>query len=163
MILGVNMSGTSAGERLKKVTVNWSYPRLLDNMWYDEQLNNVGLYYISRKFGGKETLLYIGQTYDSYYRRLEAHDFNWMGYYRGEKYIRLGTVTYPENKSDSEMKQLIKDVESALIYDMRDVLKENYMGIKSYTPKHLYVITNEGYKGELNATVSMRDHNAYSY
>lgn len=145
-------------ERLKDVTVEWSYPKTLDNLWYDDRIYDFGLYYISRKFGAKETLLYIGKTHDSYYNRLAAHQYNWLSNYRGKKYIRLGTVTYPVNKRDDEMKQLIKDVESALIYEMRDTLMQNTMGIGQYTPAHLYRVTNIGYRGELSAEVSMRDH-----
>lgn len=156
---GLIMTDMLARERLKNVTVAWAYPRHLDNLWYDEQLNNVGLYYISRKFGTRETLIYIGQTYDSYYNRLVAHDFNWLGNVRGKIFIRLGTIEYPANKTDDEMKLLIKDVEGALIFEMRDVLRNNVMGTKSYTPKHLYLITNTGYRGELSATVSMKEHN----
>lgn len=155
---GLIMTEALAGERLKKIAVEWSYPKLLNSMWYDDRLGGVGLYYISRKFGLKETLLYIGQTYNSYYNRLAAHDYTWLGDYRGKIYIRLGTVISPAGKSPDEEKQLIKDVESALIYEMRDVLRINVMGILSYTPKHLYSITNTGYRGELRASVSMSEH-----
>lgn len=155
---GLIMSIPLARERMKNVTINWSYPRLLANMWYDEQMNNIGLYYISRKFGTKETLLYIGQTYDCYYNRLASHNYWWLSYYRGNKYVRLGEVICKSVKSDEDMRQLIKDVEGALIYEMRDMLRENIMGIRSYSPRHLYRIMNTGYRGELSATVSMRDH-----
>jgi hypothetical protein len=160
--MGMVMSETLERERLKQVTVTWSYPKRLDNMWADERLHEVGLYYISRKFGVKETLLYIGQTYDSYYNRLVAHDYLWLHKYRGTKYIRLGTITYPANKSGEELRALIKDVESTLIYDMRDILIHNTMGRNTYAPKHLYAVANEGYRGELSAMVSMREHSGVS-
>jgi hypothetical protein len=147
-------------EHLKHVTVTWQKPRRMytDNFWYDERVHGVGLYYISRKFRGKETPLYIGKTYVSFYNRLIDHHKKWLHKRRGTKYIRLGTITHPENKSGEELRALIKDVEGALIYDMRDVLVQNKMGRKTYEPKHYYVVTNKGYRGELSETVSMRDH-----
>ena len=155
---GVNLSEILPGEHCKNVTVDWSYPKLLDNFWFDEQSGSYGLYYISRKFGQKETLLYIGQTYDNYYNRLVDHEYNWLGNYRGKKFIRCGSIVYPVNKADEELRQLIKDVEGMLIFEMRFSLQQNSMGIYSYTPKHLYKITNTGYKGELSPTVSMKNH-----
>ena len=155
---GLITSELTENERQKKVTVKWSYPKLLATNWYSDDLKGKGLYYISRKFGRKETLLYIGQTFDSYYNRLIAHDWNWLGLYRGKKYFRLGSIIYPSNRSDEEMKQLLKDVESALIFGTAPTPKENSKSTISYTPKHLYIITNEGYRGELLETIAMREH-----
>ena len=155
---GINLSKIMPYEHLKKVTVDWSYPRLLDKLWYDEQLEGFGLYYISRKFGSKETLLYIGKTCNKFYIRLLAHDYNWLSDYRGKKYIRLGTITYPTNKTDDDLCQLIQDIENALIYEMRWSLIKNTKGMNGYTPKNLYIVTNTGYRGELSPTISMRSH-----
>ena len=156
MSTGLIISEIHDNERLKKVIIDWSKPRSLDKNWYDEILSGRGLYYLSRKFGKKDTLLYIGQTFDCFYNRFVAHDWYWLNKYRGEKRFRLGSITYPTGKTDVEMNQLIKDVESVLIYTMKP--KENIMGIYSYTPKHLYVVSNTEYLGELPKTISMRDH-----
>ena len=155
---GVNLSNLIPGERLKSVSVEWKYPRLLDNFWYDEESGGYGLYYISRKFGNKETLLYIGQTYDSYYNRLICHDYNWLGNYRGKKYVRRGIITSPVRRTDEDARQLLKDIESMLIYEMRFLLQQNVMGVNSYKPSHLYSVTNTGYRGVLSAEISMRNH-----
>ena len=138
---------------LRYATVDWSFPRRLELNWYNENLREKGLYYISRKFGGKETLLYIGKTSDKFYNRFCAHYWSWMPWYRGEKYFRLGIITYPERPSD--MGQLIIDVESALIYTMQP--KVNWMSKKNIAPRHEYIITNTGYRGELHPEISMRD------
>ena len=156
MSTGLIMSEIPDNERPKKVTVDWSKPRSLNKNWYDEILLGRGLYYLSRKFGKKETLLYIGQTFDCFYNRFIDHDWYWLHTYKGEKRFRLGSITYPTGKTDVEMKQLIKDVESVLIYMMKP--KENTMGIYSYTPKHLYVVSNTGFIGELPKTISMKEH-----
>lgn len=157
MRVGLILSEIADNERVKKVTVEWSFPRQLDKNWYSEKLQGKGLYYISRIFGNKETLLYIGQTSETFYSRLLDHDWKWMNRYRGVKYFRLGTITYPTNKTDEEMTQLVKDVESTLIYHMKPI--ENVKCTISYAPKHLYTVKNVGYRGELPAEpISMREH-----
>ncbi len=156
--MSIIMSEPLLAERLKRVTVTWQYPMLFSHKRYDERVMDIGLYYISRKLGIWEYSLYIGQTADCFLNRLDSHDFHWLHRYRGRKYVRLGTITYPANKSFEEKKALIKDVEAALIYEMRDILYQNTMCMKSYEPKHLYVIKNEGYRGALSPVVSMREH-----
>jgi len=89
---GLITNDLSKNERQKRVSVVWSYPKELSRHWDNEALLGRGLYYISRKFGNKETLLYFGQTYDSYYTRLLCHDLNWLYNYRGKKLFRLGEV-----------------------------------------------------------------------
>ena len=150
--------GKVENQRLKKVKIDWSYPKKLDNMWNDERLNDYGVYYISSKYKDKEKFLYIGQTYDSFYNRLVSHDFNWLNEYKGEKYIRLGYITYPPSiNGDEAKKKIIKAVEAALIFDMRDIV-ENISGISSYTPEYWIKINNTGYRGELRETISMWEH-----
>ena len=71
--------------------------------------------------------------------------------------MRCGIITYPAKPAE-EMKQLIKDVESVLIYEMRNELRKNKKGLNRYVPKHLYVITNTCYRGMLSAEISMESH-----
>ena len=162
MSVGLIMSEIPNSERVKKAVVEWTKPRLLDKQnpldvaWYDGQLSNTGIYYISRKFGANETLLYIGQTSDSYFTRIQAHQENWLYQVRGRIFIRLGYIVKPSKKSDLEMKQIIKDIEGALIFEMKPPY--NVDGKNSYTPKHLYAITNDRYRGALPESFSMRSH-----
>ena len=153
---GLVLNETLKNERLKRVTAEWSHPRQLEKNWYNELLWDNGLYYISRKFGSTETFLYIGQTSVAYVDRLSDHDWNWLHKYRGKKYFRLGTIIYPTRKTKDDMKQLIIDVESALIYETQPL--NNEKAKKSYNPKHLYIIENTGKRGELPRKVSMRNH-----
>ena len=46
---------------MRKVIIEWSYPMDINNIVYDERMNDVGLYYITRNFGGNITDLYIGK------------------------------------------------------------------------------------------------------
>jgi hypothetical protein len=150
------------GERQKNVTIEWTKPRVLDKKvtidknWYDGQLYNTGLYYISRTHGKNRTLLYIGKTSETFYRRILAHQENWLYQVYGKIYIRLGYIVKPVYRESLDITQIIKDTESALIYEMQPPYNEK--GRYSYTPKHLYKITNTRYRGELPETVSMRDH-----
>jgi hypothetical protein len=152
-------------ERQKNVTLEWTKPRFLDKKvsvdkdWYDGQLYNTGLYYISRTHGKNQTLLYIGKTSDSFFPRILSHQEDWLYQVRGKIYIRLGYIIKPDYRASLDIPQIIKDVESALIYKMQPPYNEK--GRYSYTPTHLYKVTNTRYKGELPETISMRDHILY--
>lgn len=141
--------------RLRNVEINWSKPMLYENSYYNERVDGKGLYYISRKFGGNEALLYIGKTYDCFFIRLLSHDENWLNKYRGTKYVRFGTISSPI-VDDEEFKILVKDVESALIYELNPV--HNTMSTKSYTLTYECRIRNSGYHGVLPLEINMRDH-----
>ena len=146
--------------RLRNVTIHWDYPKKLDNLWYDDRIGNYGLYYISRKINispkPKETLLYIGQTSNSFWERLNAHYYDWMFDHKGEKFVRLGRITSPELKNNEELKLLIKDVESALIYDSQP--KQNRKCKNRYGYYNYCYIINKGKRGNLKPTISMKDH-----
>ena len=146
--------------RLRKVTIHWDYPKKLDNMWYDDRIGDFGLYYISRKIyvtpQPKETLLYIGQTNNTFWERLNAHYYDWMPNHKGEKFVRLGRITRPEIKDNKELKLLIKDVESALIYDSQP--KQNRKCKNRYGYYNYCTIINKGKRGNLNQVISMKDH-----
>jgi hypothetical protein len=149
-------------ERLKRVVIEWSYPKTYDRMWRDDRIYDFGLYYITahrvRCRVRMEESLYIGQTSISFESRFIEHDENWFHEIRGQKYIRLGKITYPTRSTRGMTKTVIHDVERALIYDMGTVLRQNIMGINSYSPNHLYTIANNGFRGGLQKVISMRDH-----
>jgi hypothetical protein len=47
----------------KQIIIKWSYPREFENAKETElSYEGYGIYCISRKFAGKETILYIGKT-----------------------------------------------------------------------------------------------------
>ncbi len=149
-------------EFLRTVKIKWSYPMLFENIVSDIRVNGIGVYYITRKFGGREKSLYIGKTHDSFYKRLIDHEEIWFGDNdcRGKKYIRLGTIVTSKKLGDEEMNLLIKDVESALIFEMADLLPKNFMGKKTYTCQcdYLCKIISTGFRGEITPFIDMREH-----
>lgn len=99
---------------IRNVTLEWSYPKLIDNILEDDRIYEKGIYCIYRRFGKNKTLLYIGKTADCFYNRITSHYENWINNYRGKKYVRLGIIISPKNYEDD----LIEDIEGALIYEM---------------------------------------------
>lgn len=136
--------------RIKTIKVNWSYPILYENIFSYGKIYEKGIYYLSRKFGNNETLLYIGKTNNSFFNRLYCHS-DWLSEYRGKILVRLGIIISPKNYDDS----LITDIESAIIYKLKPI--ENTDKIKSYTYYNECKILNIGYKGVLPSVLSMRE------
>ena len=69
---------------MHKVVIDWSYPMEIDSILNDTRMSDVGLYYITRNFGGKISDLYLGKTTYSYKSRLESHWWYWLDNYRGK-------------------------------------------------------------------------------
>ncbi len=135
---------------IKTIKINWSYPVLYSNIFSSDMINEKGLYYFSRKFGGKETLIYIGKTSNSFYSRLHSHKY-WINEYRGKVFVRLGTIVSPKIYDDS----IITDMESALIYEMKPF--ENTDKINGYYYVNECKIINTGYRGLLPCVISMQN------
>lgn len=88
--------------RTYNITIHWSYPVRLTGDDFSHYLeDHQGVYYISRKFGGNETLVYIGKAAKQalgtrvrqHFNALYPSDFTEL---RGDLYIRLGVVTQPQ-------------------------------------------------------------------
>ena len=137
--------------RIKTVKINWTYPVLYENIFSSIKVSEKGIYYLSRNFGDKETLLYIGKTSNSFYNRLNSHKY-WLNLYRGKLFVRLGIIISPKTYDDS----LITDVESALIYEMQPF--ENTDKINGYYYLNECKIVNTGYRGLLPPVISMWEH-----
>lgn len=142
---------------MKRVTIEWSYPMDIDHILQDERMQDIGIYYITRKFGKRVSNLYIGKTIYSFGSRLESHRWFWMDDYRGKKEVRLGTIVKPKHISDEELVPLISDVEATLIYLMRDSLIHNKKCTLSCNPSQRIKITNVGYRGDLPAEMYIND------
>ena len=54
---------------MRKITIDWSYPMDIDNILNDSRMSDIGIYYITRNFGGKISDLYIWKTIYSYKSR----------------------------------------------------------------------------------------------
>ena len=137
----------------KEITIKWSYPKEIDNVIVSDEANGIGIYYISRMFGDKETLLYIGKSTASFRSRLENHKTEWLDSYRGAKYVRLGTIVEPKNLSAYDMAGYINDAEKTIIFYMKEIekheLKANVTSTRSTYVIEDLIINNIGYRGEL--------------
>lgn len=136
---------------IRNITLEWSYPKRLENIFDDERVYDKGIYCIYRRFGGNDTLIYIGKTKDSFFNRLSCHCENWINKYRGEKFVRLGVIVSPQVYDD----QIIEDVESALIYEMQPL--HNTDKCKTYHYTYECKVKNTRYRGHLPEEVSMRE------
>ena len=142
---------------MRRVTIEWSYPMDIDNILLDERMQDIGIYYITRKFGNNVSNLYIGKTIYSFGSRLESHRWFWTDDYRGRKEVRLGTIVKPKYLNNEELYQLISDVEATLIYLMSDSLIHNNKCTLSCNPSQGIKITNIGYRGDLPPEMYIKD------
>ena len=142
---------------MRRVTIEWSYPMDIDNILLDERMQDIGIYYITRKFGKNVSNLYIGKTIYSFGSRLESHRWFWTDDYRGRKGVRLGTIVKPKYLNNEELYQLISDVEATLIYLMSDSLIHNNKCTLSCNPSQRIKITNIGYRGDLPPEMYIKD------
>ena len=142
---------------MRRVTIEWSYPMDIDNILLDERMQDIGIYYITRKFGNNVSNLYIGKTIYSFGSRLESHRWFGVDDYRGRKEVRLGTIVKPKYLNNEELYQLISDVEATLIYLMSDSLIHNNKCTLSCNPSQRIKITNIGYRGDLPPEMYIKD------
>ena len=142
---------------MRRVTIEWSYPMDIDNILLDERMQDIGIYYITRKFGNNVSNLYIGKTIYSFGSRLESQRWFWTDDYRGRKEVRLGTIVKPKYLNNEELYQLISDVEATLIYLMSDSLIHNNKCTLSCNPSQRIKITNIGYRGDLPPEMYIKD------
>ena len=142
---------------MRSITIDWSYPMEIDNILADERMSDIGIYYITRNFGGHISDLYIGKTIYSYKSRLEAHWWYWLDNYRGRKYVRLGTIVRPKSISKEDRKLLINDAEATLIYCLSEQLIHNTMCTVSCSPSQRLRIINSGFRGNIPAEVCISD------
>ena len=142
---------------MRRVTIEWSYPMDIDNILLDERMQDIGIYYITRKFGNNVSNMYIGKTIDCFGSRLESHRWFWTDDYRGRKEVRLGTIVKPNYLNNEELYQLISDVEATLIYLMSDSLIHNNKCTLSCNPSQRIKITNIGYRGDLPPEMYIKD------
>lgn len=144
--------------RSKIVRVHWADPRPIDDVISSLPEDEIGLYYITRRFNGKESSLYIGESISSIKNRLLSHK-NWVhGYSHSQIYVRIGRIVYPK----SNITIAIQHAEKALIYEHGQygtgILIENTVSTNSYSYTDVYKIINEGNRFELLPEVDMQNH-----
>lgn len=144
--------------RVHHIIIDWSYPTKLESIDTHWRCNENGLYYISRKFGDKESPIYIGETKREFITRINEHYKGVSDFFskRGEKYVRLGAIVKPKtlsNYDDIEYKHLRQTIESMIVEDLyvRGLASAlcNIRQVASYTPWFKLHIENIGNRGNL--------------
>ena len=148
--------------RDKIIRIHWHPPMLFEDALKSVLTNAQGLYYITRKFGSKETSLYLGiaRYHNTIKHRLESHRDRWLPNYRGQIYVRVGYVTYPRNMSIDEQAEVIYDAESAILYDPahKNLFPENIDKRGSYSCFEVYRVENEGDIYQLQPRIRMHEY-----
>ena len=145
----------------RKIEIEWSKPLSIEAFWNDVRRKEIGLYCVSRKNGGLETLLYIGKATVSFSKRIRGHqndkDDWWMNELTNSILIRLGRITHPKEYTEAD----IQVAENGLIYEMKPVgnIKQVNQYTYNYKNSHgnmvgLAVIENKGNK-LLRSTIDM--------
>lgn len=136
--------------RPKKITINWSRPIPWDERdLYEAIETGPGVYAISRIFGNKETLLYIGETKrESFKKRMDEHvtDHNkgkeeFLNL-RGRKYVRFGHIDGFQGYDEITMKRILRNTETHLIWNYNP--QENRKQLATATIWKQLDITNRG-------------------
>lgn len=133
----------------------------IEKFWKDNRRHENGLYCVSRKNGGLETLLYIGKATNTFSSRIRGHQNNekdwWIHEFSETIFIRLGKITHPKNYTDAD----IQSAENGLIYEMRPVGNIKQTNEYTYNYKdsqgdfvRLFEINNIG-NGLLKSIISM--------
>ena len=141
------------------IKIHWQDPAPIDEAISRIGDHEIGLYYITRKFNGREKSLYLGESVNSIKSRLKSHK-DWVhGYSHSKIYVRIGKIVYPTN---IDLVVAIHHAEKALIFEHgplgSNVLFENTVSTKSYTYTDIYRIINEGNRFELKSEVDMNNH-----
>ncbi len=148
--------------RDKIIRIHWSHPLPLDEAIAEDGAKTQGLYYITRISGTKETSIYLGiaTRHNTIKHRLEAHRDNWIPSYRGQIYVRFGSIIYP-NTSDMESKATVIDhAESAILFEPEHakLFPENVSKRASYSYSEVYRVENVGDFFELKPHIRMHEH-----
>ena len=142
--------------KLKNIEIEWAYPANYYKALEHDLSSDIGLYQISRLFGQKETLLYIGIVKSlnrTFKQRLIEHK-SWLDEYRGMIKVKFGVINKKQGLTINE--ELIEDIESVLIYEVEPF--ENTQKIQSYSINKDLKITNLGYREFLPNIISSSEH-----
>ena len=148
------------------IRIHWSDPIQFDDAIKSDATKIQGLYYITRVFGNKETSLYVGiaTKNNTIKHRLEWHRDSWLYEYRGKKYVRIGTIVYPNLDDMYENSMIIDHAESAILLEPKHkkLFAKNIGKRKTYTYSELYRIENIGNIFELQEKIRMHEHEDYT-
>lgn len=155
--------------RPRTVIINWSYPRLLRDIETSPYANDIGIYFVTRKttYRGisREYVVYIGKTHQDFVTRMRQHFKKGKLPNNSSNYfVRLGRIELLTPLSDEDMKILIRDVESGLIFHLKNYMDidQRYMinvsQTSSYTALYGLRIENHGKHGVLPSLVDTNEH-----
>jgi hypothetical protein len=144
------------------VTISWSRPMLYENLIsngssYDE---TAYLYMISGKYHNHPNkVFYIGKTYNqTVSNRLtqkdhkKRYDALKKEYPRHKLFVSHGNVQIHNGNVSPKR---IDQIESILIYSMPGEHSINKMNFWSHGVKNEYLLTNKGYKNNLESTIGL--------
>ena len=155
----ISESENDCNDGTKLIAIDWSDPAPIDEVISTLGDHEIGLYYITRRYNGREKSLYLGESISSIKSRLKSHK-DWVhGYSHSKIYVRIGKITCT---TDVDIVDAIHHAEKALIFEHgplgSNVLFENTVSTKSYTYTDIYRIINEGNRFELKPEVDMNNH-----
>jgi hypothetical protein len=132
-----------------KVLINWFGPYTLESLYKREAALDNGIYAIYRRFGNKETLLYIGKTERNILQRINEHEKDWLFNVKGHIIVRIGKiVSSTKNRFSSKR---LSDVESLLI--VWHCPPENTSCTVFYRGRFNLEIINTGRRGIIDKSV----------
>ena len=124
--------------------IQWRGPYRLDRFFEYAQANHKGLYMVSRVFGGRESLRYIGMTWDqTVSKRLEQHPWLWEE--RGEVRVRVSEIEVEPGKRLT--KKRLMDIERLLIFFNKPA--RNTQHYDRYNVRRRIILRNAGRRGPL--------------
>ena len=140
---------------MREIEIDWKYPRDYCNIDEHPFADCLGLYYISRIWGGKETVIYVGETLQAFKERIKQHNRCSDKYTqtRGKLIVRLGTIPNSFNFGNMNKKHFMMTLESAIIQNIKDkegVRLFNNRQVKKYTYHYDLDIHNTGYRGKID-------------
>ncbi|MCB0480619.1 MAG: hypothetical protein KDC83_04260 [Flavobacteriales bacterium] len=141
---------------MKKIKLEWSYPREFSSALCCHHAKNRGLYQISRIWGGKETLVYIGLVKGrnrQFRNRLREHEY-WLREVRGVIKVRFGTLQVPPKTRLTN--KLIETIEGVLICEYQPPY--NVAKRETFLAHQNVVIYNCGFRGSLKKSFKVEDY-----
>lgn len=137
---------------MQTIVLTWHGPYSTEEFFQHNVAYEKGIYSISRIWGGTETLVYIGSTNKSFYKRINNHSW-WFPDIRGEIKLRFGILNLDVAQRFS-LKRL-KDIEALLISWHQPC--ENTMNYQYYYGRFNLRVINKGRKGVIAKEVSTED------
>ena len=143
---------------ISNIFIRWTYPKEIYSAWNSEDSYGRGVYQITRKFGNKNTLLYIGLVKKAnrhFYERLDEH-WPWLESIRGKVYISFGIIQPRQGLRITE--DMIETIEGVLIWEYQPVLNDKKLN--SFTIHKDMIIHSYGYRGFIDRVLETKDYEA---